>query len=183
MLTDAVVAIAMTILVLPVVDVAREVDTARLGGFLGDNSDLLWSFAISFVVIYVFWAAHAGALRRLAEGDTQVAGLGLLNLLWLLVIAFLPFPTAVVGHQLDTRSAPFYIGTMLVLSALTSAIGLLVDRHTGRPGQVWAWVTTAVFGACTVISLFDADLGLLALLALLVLRLLERRAVGARTAG
>lgn len=178
-LTDAVVAIAMTLLVLPLVEVAGEVDTANVGSLLTEHGDLLLSFAVSFVVIYVFWAAHGTALRRLEFMEVEPRGLRLLNLGWLLVIAFLPFPTAVVGRDLNTTSAPIYIATMCTLSALTSLIVTVVDRsaesaHRGR----WAWATTTVFAGCTALSVYNADVGMFALLTLALVRMVEVR-VGA----
>lgn len=175
-LTDAVVAIAMTLLILPLVEVAGEVDTDDLGGFLADRWDLFLSFIVSFLVIYVFWSAHSTAFRRLAETADEVPALRPLNMCWLLVIAFLPFPTAVVGRDLTTTSAPFYIGSMFVLSALTSAIVVVVGRAAGpSPRARWAWVTTAVFGGCTLLSMLNPDLGMFALLLLVVVRLVEVR--------
>ena len=173
-LTDAVVAIAMTLLVLPLVETSGEVDTDHLRAYLNNHWDLLLSFVVSFAVIYVFWAAHGSAMRRLTDAHTNVAALGPLNMGWLLVIAFLPFPTSVVGRDLTTTSAPLYIGTMFVLAILTSAITMRVDRHLGTSGRTrWAWATTAIFGACTVISLANADLGMFALLAIAALRAVE----------
>jgi uncharacterized membrane protein len=154
-LTDAVVAIAMTLLVLPVVDTAGGVDTAHLGRWLGDHTNLLVSFAVSFVVIYVFWAAHGSALRRVETAQVEVPGLRQLNLGWLLLIAFLPFHTAVVGRDLDTTSAPIYIGTMFALSVLASAIVKVVDRAAGQRRRSWAWVATATFGLCTLVRLLE----------------------------
>lgn len=179
-LTDAIVAIAMTLLVLPVVDAAGQVDTSHPGRWLDAHGYLLLSFVISFLVIYGFWSAHAGVLRHLETTEIDVPGLRALNMLWLLVIAFLPFPTSVVGHRPDTISAPFYIGTMLVLSVLTSGIVMVVeraDRQVGRRGWAWAWAWArpVVFAGCTILSLFDADLGLRSLLLLVVLPILETR--------
>ncbi|WP_374969266.1 TMEM175 family protein [Terrabacter sp. BE26] len=175
-LTDAVVAIAMTLLVLPLVEVAGQVGTNSIGAYLANHGNLFLSFAISFVVIYVFWAAHSVAFRRVEETHTEVPALYLLNLGWLLLIAFLPFPTAVVGRALTTTSAPVYIGTMTVLSALTAGIITVTDRAIGPPRRTgWAWLTTAVFGVCCVVSLANADLGMLALLSVAVVRAVERR--------
>jgi uncharacterized membrane protein len=177
-LTDAVVAIAMTLLVLPLVEVSGEVDTHKFGRFLDDHWDLFLSFAISFVVIYVFWSAHGVAFRRIENGHTDARVLHLLNLWWLLLIAFLPFPTAVVGRDLNTISAPLYIGTMTVLSALTSGIVTVIDRKVGPSRRTqWAWLTTGVFGLCALLSAANADLGMLALLALALVRGTERRAL------
>jgi uncharacterized membrane protein len=172
----------MTLLVLPLVEVAGEVDTADVGSLLAEHGDLLLSFAVSFVVIYVFWAAHGTALRRVEEVDVEPRGLRQLNLGWLLVIAFLPFPTAVVGRDLNTTSAPIYIGTMLALSALTSMIVNVVDRAVGPPRRGrWAWATTAVFAGCTALSVLNADLGMFALLALALVRVVEVRIAPAQS--
>lgn len=170
------VAIAMTLLVLPLVEIAGEVDTGHLGQSLAEHGDLLLSFVVSFLVIYVFWAAHSTAFRRLTGTAVEVPALRPLNMCWLLAIAFLPFPTAVVGRELTTTSAPFYIGSMFVLSALTSAIVVVVDRVVGpSPRARWAWLTTAVFALCTLLSLVNADLGMFALLLLVGVRVVEVR--------
>lgn len=173
-LTDAVVAIAMTLLVLPLVEVAGEVDPDDVWSVVSERSDLLLSFVISFAVVYVFWAAQGTAVRRLERAGVEAPGWRALNLLWLLVIAFLPFPTALVGRAVTTGTAVFYIGTMFVLSLLTSAITVVVDREVGPSGRArWGWLTTAVFAVCAAISAVDADAGLLALLALLLLTVAE----------
>jgi uncharacterized membrane protein len=175
-LTDAVVAIAMTLLVLPLVEVAGDIDPDHLGDFFGDHWDLFVSFVVSFLVIYVFWAAHASSIRPLLGRDRQPTGLGALTMLWLLVIAFLPFPTAVVGRDLNTVTGPIYIGTMFLLSVLTSAIGTLAARSAHSPFRVgWAWLTTGLFAVSTVVSAINADAGMYSLLLLAVLRVIETR--------
>jgi uncharacterized membrane protein len=167
-LTDAVVAIAMTLLVLPLVEVVKDLDLTDLSRVWAENGELLQSFVISFLVIYAFWTAHGTLYHRLlVAGRPAVPRLGLINMFWLLVIAFLPFPTAMIGRDLNAASAPLYLGTMLVLSALTLAMAVLVDRAVGRPLGL-AWLTTAVFALCTVISLVSPRLGVYALLLLVL---------------
>ena len=123
---------------------------------------------ISFLVIYAFWTAHGTLYHRLlVAGQPAVPRLGLINMFWLLVIAFLPFPTAMIGRDLNTASGPLYIGTMLVLSALTLAMTVVVHRAVGRPIGL-AWLTTAVFALCTVVSLVNPRLGVYLLLLLVV---------------
>ena len=176
-LTDGVVAIAMTLLILPLVEVAPEVDPDRLRSFVEDHSDLLLSFTVSFLVIYVFWAAHGTAFRRAKEADVEVPALRRLNLWWLLLIAFLPFPTAVIGREVNTTTAPVYIGTMFVLSCVTSAMSVVSMRAAGTPGRpALPWLTTLVFGLCALLSSVNADLGLYGLLLLVVVRVVEVRA-------
>jgi len=167
-LTDAVVAIAMTLLILPLVEVVNDVDLTDLATLWAENGELLQSFVISFLVIYAFWTAHGTLYHRLlVAGQPTVRWLGPINMCWLLVIAFLPFPTAMIGRDLTTTSGPLYIGTMLVLSALTFAMTVIVNRAVGRPIGL-AWLTTAVFAFCTVVSLVNPQLGVYLLLLLVV---------------
>ena len=137
---------------------------------------------ISFLVIYAFWTAHRSLFHRLlVAGRPAVPRLGLINMFWLLVIAFLPFPTAMIGRDLTTVSAPLYIGTMLVLSVLTFAMTVIVHRAVGRPLGL-AWLTSAVFARCAVVSLVEPRLGVYLLLLLVVAGRIEgvhtRRADG-----
>jgi uncharacterized membrane protein len=180
-LTDAVVAIAMTLLILPLVDAVSELDLENLAALWTEDSELVTSFVISFVVIYAFWTGHGGLYRRLDEAGLHggVRGLGLINLFWLLVIAFLPFPTALIGRDLNTVTAPVYIGTMLVLSLLTFAMTVVIRRAVGaRMGL--AWLTPAVFGLCTVASMVNAQVGVYMLLLLIVAAWVEGRSEDSR---
>lgn len=63
-LTDAVVAIAMTLLVLPLVELAAVVDPNDLSELLDDHLGVFIGFALSFLVIYQFWAAHERVLAQ-----------------------------------------------------------------------------------------------------------------------
>jgi uncharacterized membrane protein len=178
-LTDAVVAIAMTLLVLPLVELVPEIDAHDLRASVADHLDVFMSFLISFLVIYVFWLAHE---RAFALVDRTGRGLRSLNMWWLLLVAFLPFPTALVGRTVTTDSVVFYIGTMFLLSAITSAMVQVAQRSAARDGTaprpsrwrvVLTWTTTAVFAVCALVALADPSLGLFGLLLLLVVRVAE----------
>jgi uncharacterized membrane protein len=178
-MTDAVVAIAMTLLVLPLVELVPEVEPDHFGSFVADHLDVFVSFVISFLVIYVFWSAH----ERAFDGVERIGPrLRVLNMWWLLVVAFLPFPTALVGRHVNTTIVPFYVGTMFVLSALTTIMiefGHRARRRAGheRPRLWWGaaltWSTTAVFALCTLAGLVNGDAGLYGLLLLVVVRWAE----------
>lgn len=66
--TDAVVAIAMTLLILPVTEAIPEASTKHLGTvvFLREHQLQLLSFALSFVLIGMFWLLH----HRIFRADT-----------------------------------------------------------------------------------------------------------------
>ena len=75
--TDAVVAIAMTLLILPLLESVSEaakdgVDTAT---FLGDHGDQIFAFVLSFVIIARFWVSH----ERLFDSVERWTG-------WLMVL-------------------------------------------------------------------------------------------------
>jgi uncharacterized membrane protein len=128
--TDAVVAIAATLLVLPLVEIVPRQSIPDVGGFLRDNQAAFLTFVLSFLVIYRFWYVH----HRIFGDAKDISGpLLWLNALWLLSIVFLPFPTQLVGTQdTDDRvSWGLYIGTMFVASTCT-AVGQWLLHRSGR---------------------------------------------------
>jgi uncharacterized membrane protein len=111
--SDAVVAIALTLLVLPLADAVPEAVAQHVGSMelISENEWKIYSFLLSFVVIARLWVFH----HRLFE---QVKGysypLMVANFCWLLTIVILPFLTEMVGgfHN-DLLTAVFYIGAVL----------------------------------------------------------------------
>ncbi len=111
--SDAVVAIAITLLILPLVDAAGSIGQTGITQFLRSHAPGLTSFLLSFVVIGSFWWAQHHLFERVkAYNAVLVAGM----FVWLLAIVFLPFPTELLQstqHGIGTVHA-IYIGTMLV---------------------------------------------------------------------
>lgn len=125
--SDAVVAIAATLLVLPLVDTVNEQDPASLAAFVDANGRALLSFALSFLVIYRFWIVHHGLYSRLIDYSLVLVWV---NGLWLLSIVFLPFPTQLVASPQGSDRVEFgiYIGTMLVTTVMSLLAQLIVIR-------------------------------------------------------
>jgi uncharacterized membrane protein len=180
MLTDAVVAIAMTLLVLPLVEAVPEVDVDDVWSFASHHVSLFVSFAVSFLVILLFWASH----RRIFDSVAAMTpGLRLLNAAWLLGIAFLPFPTALIGRGPTTSSTPVYIGTILVLSLLTTAMSIVGAGSARSPEVATAMRRHAVVGigivavlfAATCLACFAPDVALISLVVLAPVRILGDR--------
>src|SRR5258708_7510735 len=90
---DGVFAIALTLLVLeirlPPPD--QLADPVRLVGALRDLWPSYLGYALSFVTVGIMWANHHNLFRYVAIVDH---GLLLANLLLLLGVGFVPFPTA-----------------------------------------------------------------------------------------
>ena len=89
--SDAVIAIAITLLV---VTLAIPEATENVGDALLDRWPQMLSYVLSFLVIGVFWMAHHRIFRYVATIDQRLIWL---NLLFLMCVAFIPFPTAVLG--------------------------------------------------------------------------------------
>jgi uncharacterized membrane protein len=131
---DAVVAIAITLLVLPLVDLAGELgDGGSVADLLGDHLAELGSAVLSFVVIARLWLAQHETVRDVVAQDRRVTQL---MLLWLLLIVFLPVPTALLadgGSQALTKV--LYIGTMAVSSFCVAGMALRIRRTPAIRGS------------------------------------------------
>ena len=180
--TDAVVAIAMTLLILPLLEsvtaAAEEgLDTAE---YLHDNGSQLFAFVLSFVIIARFWFAH----EKLFESVERWTGsLMVLNVAWMLTIVFLPVITAMVGvMDTDRLQIVIYVGTMLLNSLILGVMTVEVRRHPETWGGEVGPGTGEVAGSIAVVLLFALALlvalvvpgvGYLALLLLLLSNPLE----------
>ena len=115
--SDGVFAIAITLLVL---EVRVPGGSGTLAHKLADTWPSYIGYVVSFITIGIMWANHH-AIFRLIGRTTH--GLIVGNLLLLLTVAFLPFPTAVLADHLrhagaDQRTAAvFYSGTFILIAA------------------------------------------------------------------
>ena len=154
---DAVVAIAITLLVLPLAEAAADLGQGSVGGLLRDNSEKLLGFFLSFLVIAQLWFSQ----HRVVSGLVVQDGLATRLLLgWTLTIVFLPFPTSLVaeaGHDPGTKL--LYIGTMATSSALLALLAWAVGRDRSlrdtdaRPDPAPAAASVVAFGVALAISL------------------------------
>ena len=117
MFSDGVIAIAITLLVLQI-----EVPETEQGGLwdaLLDQWPSYIAFIISFVVIGIMWVSHHSMFERIAAVDR---GLLFINLILLLGIAFLPFPTNLVATYVQAGGANSHVAAA-IYSATMVAIG------------------------------------------------------------
>jgi len=185
---DAVVAIAITLLVLPLVEVAGEARNGHVGDLLRDNESLLLGFALSFVVIAQLWANQHRIVSGLVVQDRTVTRL---MLAWAFTIVLLPLPTALVAVAgSDPVTKVFYIGTMAVSSALLGAMAWVIGRNRSirdtddRPNAALSLATVLGFLVALAITLALPETSYFPLLVLLltdpVTRLLQRALAGRR---
>ncbi|HEY4460734.1 MAG TPA: TMEM175 family protein [Pseudonocardiaceae bacterium] len=131
--SDAVVAIAMTLLVLPLADVVKEYgnpgDPRHASSYqlFHDNRWIIGSFLLSFVVIMRFWLSH----HRIFENVKAYSQpLMLVNMAWMLSIVILPFPTEMVAqfHGDDRLTHIVYVGNLFLSSVLLTSLEWII-RH------------------------------------------------------
>ncbi|QIK72120.1 DUF1211 domain-containing protein [Propioniciclava coleopterorum] len=102
---DAVVAIAMTLLILPLMEAAGELGTEEVtaGAWLGHHSQQLFSFVMSFALIAMFWVREHQMFRRVERVDTPLMWF---TMGWLLSIVWLPVATALSGQAPRATPSP-----------------------------------------------------------------------------
>ena len=132
--SDGVFAIAITLLILEVNVPETAFDNLWRG--IIDQWPSYLAYVTSFITIGGIWLAHHGIFRRLQYANTRLM---LINLLLLMAVSFLPFPTKLMAeaiHSSDAERAAviFYGASLLVISSLLSALwgSVARDRHLLR---------------------------------------------------
>jgi uncharacterized membrane protein len=180
-LSDAVFAIALTLLVLSLqddIDVAPE----KLGEALGDAVPELFAYAVSVAVIGTFWIGHHGFWARVRRVDI---GMLWLNLLYLGLIALVPFPTDLLGRYDDQAPAVALYAAVMVLVGLAH---LAATEHAFRrglvdplapPRRLATLPMVVVFGASIPVAWLSTTAAQLTWLLLIPASRLQARSTGA----
>ena len=125
--SDGVFAIAITLLVLEL-----NVPTGEdLWHELGDEWPSFAAFLVSFWVIGIIWVNHHGVLDHLALADRGVL---YLNLLLLLSVVFIPFPTALLAEHLksgadEQAAAVVYSASFFLMGASFGFLWTYITRR------------------------------------------------------
>ncbi|HEX4245373.1 MAG TPA: TMEM175 family protein [Acidimicrobiales bacterium] len=172
-LSDGVVAIALTLLVLslhvPVSTVLHHIDPnspGDLASALQGLTNPLISYVISFYVIAQFWLAHHRTFRLMAGHDE---GLAWWNFLFLFAITLLPFSADLLGKYsenplaVDIFALNLLLGSLSTITVITVAQrkGLLLPRATPevlRSGRVRALGIVVVVAASMGVAWYSPDL-------------------------
>jgi uncharacterized membrane protein len=181
--SDGVFAIAITLLILEikVPNLDASATPRQLFDALGGLWPSLVAFLLSFFVILVMWINHHELVRWARRCDYPFL---FANGALLLMVTFVPFPTAVLAQYLGTDAAPaavaFYCGTFVFIGI--SYIGLfLAITHRRRlvrpelPDAVIARVRRAyafgpfVYALSTGLALAEPGAGLASCASLWVL--------------
>ena len=193
--SDAVIAIAITLLVIQL-GIPENVQTdAELRGALLALEPAFFAFFGTFAVVGLWWSGHHNLTRLLSHTDGPFLAL---NLVALAGIAFLPFASGVLGHHGDLPSAVVvYAATNCLIASTLVAMRLAAVRWkllregandaAYRRRNASTLATALVFGLSIPLALISAQLAILSwylVLVLVVIRSrLERRRRVARDAG
>ncbi|HZB11284.1 MAG TPA: TMEM175 family protein [Rubrobacter sp.] len=162
-LTDGVFAIAITILVLDL-RVPRDIAPRELSAHIADLIPEFISYAISFAVIAIYWRAQREAFDDIERHD---AVLTWMTFAFLMAIAFLPFPTLLLGAFPTLQiSVVFYAADAAVASLLLVGISWYarhghrlvpedVDDERGRLRTAQGLAVPVVFLASIAISFWS----------------------------
>lgn len=127
--TDGVMAVAITLLVLNI-EVPDVSEGSKLGDELLDLLPSLLSYALSFALVGRFWVIHHNAFATLRAFDGTLMTL---NLVFLALIALMPFATDLFDRYSDEPLAAAVFGAILGLAAL---VNWLMHQHSIRAGFV-----------------------------------------------
>jgi len=133
--TDAIIAIAITLLVLDIKVPSSEVNESNqaLWHALGDIWPNYFGYALSFIVLGIMWVNHHQIFQYIARTNHTFL---IINVFFLLCVSFLPFPTGLVaeyiGHEGEGTATIVYTGWFL----MTAIFYNLIWRYPQRAGLI-----------------------------------------------
>jgi TMEM175 potassium channel family protein len=173
--TDGAVAIALTLLVLPLVDVAHEAAETSVTALIGEHVSDVIAFVLSFFVVNAFWRIHRRLISPVIRFDETLLSL---NVLWLLGVVFLPVPTAVLTFEGGSQNAAavLYMSNLLYVALMGLGLSAWLFLHPGlldveSPASLrrGLYRGVAVCGVMAVVTLLAMPLGTSALMLLATL--------------
>lgn len=127
------------------------------------------TYVLSFILISMFWIAHHSLFHSLKHSTTPLLWL---NNLFLLFLAFIPFPTQVLGSYPDLETATLFFGGAMMLTSLSFTLmryycyfgAKLTDDSVSdedmRSSMTKSWVGTSFYIVAIVVSAYSPDITL-----------------------
>lgn len=114
-LTDGIFAIAMTLLVLDikVPNIPQGVAQAALEFRVFDLWPKFFIYVLSFVILAIFWVSHSIQFHYIRRADRTLMWI---NLLSMMLVAFLPFSTHLLSEHIAQRFAIIFYGCHLTVN-------------------------------------------------------------------
>ena len=192
--SDAVVAVAVTVLVLPIADITLSRGEDSVWEVLSNHAGEIITFFFTFYVVSIMWLTHNRFMNQLRGYDGVIFWL---NTAWLSIIAFLPVTSALYSDSGPDSTGGWFSGTILIgsgmlywgsLSLISFIITLMslrarINRNLYDPEQaIWGWkeisrgwIYATYFLIIGIVSLFSSGIASYLPLGLIVLPLLLKR--------
>ena len=133
--TDAVVAIALTLLILPLMESVGELGDhgGTTAEWLADQRFALLGLALSFLLIAVFWRHHHRIFTQVHKVDN---GLLWLTVAWMFTIVWMPVATALSTEMTSDWAQPLvYIGALFATSLMLVLTRVYLRSHPDLHGM------------------------------------------------
>jgi len=169
--SDGVFAIIITILVLEIH--VPQVQGRDISGGLAHSllamAPKFLTYILSFVVVSIWWVAHHHLFHVLKRSDRGLLWLNSLFLLWL---AFIPFPTALMGDFPGERIAVVGYGTVTTLAAvsftfmryyafyLAKLVDERIDRHLLKSAMLKSVLNPILHAIAALLAFVDIRLAI-----------------------
>jgi uncharacterized membrane protein len=119
-ISDGVTAVALTLLAVPLIGLGLPQAGEDFGTYLAQHAGSVLSFALTFAIVFGQWRVHNRILSDLVGYDSFVFWI---NAAWLASIAFLPWPSALVGEDWES--------------------GRVLESGSGGPVALFYWLSMA----------------------------------------
>lgn len=164
--TDGVIVVSMTLLVIDVrlPEHLANHDGVALLHALGELWPKFFGYVLSFIVIASYWVGYTDRFGEMKFADARFVQL---NILFLLVIGFIPFTTSMISTNDGSVATSLYALNMILVCVMLCAMWIYALRHgmVADIGgtlfqQVLPWVQpAAVFAASIVVAQFSPGAG------------------------
>ncbi|MEO8884220.1 MAG: TMEM175 family protein [Devosia sp.] len=152
-LTDGVLSIAMTLLVLDIrlAGPADNLSNGDLWAQIVAIKPQLSSYGLSFIVIAIFWISHVQKFRHLARMTNLMVWL---NILFLLGIGIVPFTTALLAENGNAVATAVYAVGMAFASIMLASMSIHVRLaglvKDGTPPRQMHTILITPFGTAAI---------------------------------
>jgi len=121
-LSDGVFSIAMTLLVLELHVPDGNLPDPELLQALGAMAPHIGIYALSFLILGIYWVGHHNQFYYIRQANRELLWI---NILFLGLVAFIPFSTALLGTQVNTDNQV----ALIVYAANLIAVSLILYLH------------------------------------------------------
>ncbi len=123
--SDGVFAIVITLLILDIR--FPEVDYSQFAKALVSMLPRILMYIMSFIIIGLYWVSHHNSMQVVKKTDR---GFLWLNILFLLCVSFIPFPTSLVGrYPFQAWPIIIYGSTLIVCNLIGTVMMFYLQYH------------------------------------------------------